>query len=357
MSLASTLRLRMEALAQRRLELEQAAADPQRAGRGGYTELLRELGQLTKILDPWQRLQELETQQAEAAALIQGPETEVAALAREELERLEGERRKLEMALVDGLLDERGEGDRPAIVEIRAGTGGQEAALFAADLFRIYSKFAAGRGWTLEVMDSSPSELGGFKEIVFRAVGPGAFRCMRLETGGHRVQRVPVTEAQGRIHTSAATVAVLPEVEDMELELRPEDLEITAMRSSGPGGQHVNKTSSAVRVVHLPTGLTVKCQEDKSQARNRVRALALLRARLYEQERAKREAERSALRRSQIGSGDRSERIRTYNWPQNRVTDHRIGRNFSLEQILEGRLDELVEALLAADREARLAAL
>ncbi|TAH38590.1 MAG: peptide chain release factor 1 [Planctomycetota bacterium] len=357
MSLVQALRERMLALEQRHRELEQAVADPARAGKPDYSRLLQELGRLNKTLEPWIRYQRLEQELRDARALAEGGDAELAALAREELPAHEQAVARLEEQLVDRALEQDEDGDRPAIVEIRAGTGGEEAALFAADLLRIYGKFAAARGWKLEIVDSSPSDMGGYREIILRLEGEGAYRQMRLETGGHRVQRVPETEAQGRIHTSAATVAVLPEVEEVDFELKPEELEITAMRSSGPGGQHVNKTSSAIRVVHLPTGTMVKCQEDKSQLRNRAKALALLRSRLYEIERQKREAERSAMRRNQIGSGDRSERIRTYNWPQNRVTDHRLGRNFSLETILEGRLDELVETLLAADREAKLAAL
>jgi len=357
MSLAEVLRARVEEAERRRRELEARLADPEQASRGEMSRLLRELGSLQKLLQPGRRYLDVERELAEAREMLAGGEAELQELAREEVERLEGERAGLEAEILDRVLDDGGDGDRPAIVEIRAGTGGEEAALFAADLFRIYSRFAESRGWQIEVLDSSPSEMGGYRELVFKLTGPGAFRVMRFETGGHRVQRVPETESQGRIHTSAATVAVLPEVEEVDVELDPEDLEITAMRAGGPGGQHVNKTSSAVRVVHKPTGIAVRCQEDKSQHRNKARALALLRSRLYEIERQKREAERSNLRRNQVGSGDRSQRIRTYNWPQNRVTDHRLGRNFSLEQILEGRLDDLVEALLQADREARLASL
>ncbi len=222
---------------------------------------------------------------------------------------------------------------------------------------RIYTKFAALRGWKVEIVDCSETEHGGFKEIVLKMTGDEVFRTLKWESGGHRVQRVPQTETQGRTHTSAATVAVMPEVEAVDFELDDTELEITAMRSSGPGGQHVNKTSSAIRVIHLPTGIQVKCQEGKSQSRNKMMALDLLRAKLYEIDRMKREAARSELRRTQVGSGDRSQRIRTYNWPQNRVTDHRIGQSFSLEKIIEGQLEPLFAALLAADREAKLASL
>ena len=281
----------------------------------------------------------------------------MAALAAEELPDLEDRVNALEDSILDRALEDDNDGDRPAIVEIRAGAGGDEAALFVGDLFDIYNRYAVICGWKIQVVDSSQADHGGFKEISFKVTGDEAFRRMRLESGGHRVQRVPKTETQGRIHTSAATVAVLPEVEELDFKLNPDDLEFQAMRSSGPGGQHVNKTSSAVRVTHIPSGEAVKCQESSQQGQNRERALELLRARLYEREKAKRHAERAGARKEQIGSGDRSQRIRTYNWPQNRVTDHRIGVNFSLERALEGRMEEIVVALLTAEREAKLAAL
>jgi peptide chain release factor 1 len=221
----------------------------------------------------------------------------------------------------------------------------------------MYVRFAERNRWQVEVISQSQGEVGGYKEVIARIIGQGAYSKLKFESGGHRVQRVPATETQGRIHTSAATVAVMPEVEAVDFELDESELDIQAMRSSGPGGQHVNKTSSAIRVIHLPTGIQVKCQEDKSQLRNKAKALDLLRAKLYEIEREKREAARSELRRTQVGSGDRSQRIRTYNWPQNRVTDHRINESYSLEKILEGQLDAVFAALLAADREAKLASL
>jgi len=278
-------------------------------------------------------------------------------LAELELPELEERFAEVEKVILDRVLEDDPDADKPALMEIRAGAGGDEAALFAGDMAKIYQKFAALRNWTMEIVAESRSEAGGYKEIVLKVTGDDAFRLLRYESGGHRVQRVPATETQGRIHTSAVTVAVMPEVEELDYQLDEEELEITAMRSSGPGGQHVNKTSSAIRVIHLPTGLQVKCQEDSSQLRNKARALDLLRAKLYEIERQKLDDERSEMRRTQVGTGDRSQRIRTYNYPQNRATDHRLGESFSLEKVSEGLIDAIFEALILADREAKLAAL
>lgn len=245
--------------------------------------------------------------------------------------------------------------EKDIVLEIRAGAGGQEAALFAAELYRLYSNYAEARGWKSEVMTSSPSDLGGFKEIIVGIQGDGAYSRLKFESGVHRVQRVPVTESGGRIHTSTVTVAVLPEAEDVELEMNPKDIRIDIFRSSGPGGQSVNTTDSAVRVTHLPTGMVVSCQEERSQLQNRERALRILRARLYERMIEEQHSEVAAARKLQVGTGDRSERIRTYNFPQNRVTDHRIGLTLHrLGQVLEGDIDELVDALSAADRAEKL---
>jgi peptide chain release factor 1 len=272
-------------------------------------------------------------------------------LAELELPELEERFAEVEKVILDRVLEDDPDADKPALMEIRAGAGGDEAALFAGDMAKIYQKFAALRNWTMEIVAESRSEAGGYKEIVLKVTGDDAFRLLRYESGGHRVQRVPATD------TSAVTVAVMPEVEELDYQLDEEELEITAMRSSGPGGQHVNKTSSAIRVIHLPTGLQVKCQEDSSQLRNKARALDLLRAKLYEIERQKLDDERSEMRRTQVGTGDRSQRIRTYNYPQNRATDHRLGQSFSLEKVSEGLIDAIFEALILADREAKLAAL
>lgn len=241
------------------------------------------------------------------------------------------------------------------IMEIRAGTGGDEAALFAGDLFEMYRRYVETRGWKWEVMDASPTELGGFKEAIIAIEGEGAFHELQFESGGHRVQRVPQTEQQGRIHTSAATVAVMPEASDVEVEIRDEDLQVDTMRAGGPGGQKVNKTESAVRITHLPTGIVVKCQDEKSQHKNRAKAMRELRSRVFDMEQQKAAAERSETRRTLIGSGDRSQRIRTYNFPDNRVTDHRIGLSLhKLDQIMTGDLGELVSGLLEFDRQERL---
>ena len=355
--LVTILRDRIDGLKSRQRELEELLADPEGAAKHGMQGLLRELGSLQKVLGPWEEYASTAAQVEEAREFIAGDDADMRELAEAELPELVERMEELEAGILDRVLEDDPDADKPALVEIRAGAGGEEAALFAGDLVRIYQKYAVLRSWKVELVDESPSDMGGFKEIVLRVEGDDAFRILRYESGGHRVQRVPATETQGRIHTSAATVAVMPEVEAIDFELDEEELEITAMRSSGPGGQHVNKTSSAIRVTHLPTGIQVKCQEDKSQLRNKAKALDLLRAKLYEIERVKREAERAEMRRTQVGSGDRSQRVRTYNWPQNRVTDHRIGESFSLEKVLEGQLDPMFEALLAADREAKLASL
>jgi len=355
--LVTILRDRIDGLKSRQRELEELLADPEGAAKHGMQGLLRELGSLQKVLGPWEEYASTAAQVEEAREFISGDDADMRKLAEAELPELVERMEELEAGILDRVLEDDPDADKPALVEIRAGAGGEEAALFAGDLVRIYQKYAVLRSWKVELVDESPSDMGGFKEIVLRVEGDDAFRILRYESGGHRVQRVPATETQGRIHTSAATVAVMPEVEAIDFELDEEELEITAMRSSGPGGPHANKTSSAIRVTHLPTGIQVKCQEDKSQLRNKAKALDLLRAKLYEIERAKREAERAEMRRTQVGSGDRSQRVRTYNWPQNRVTDHRIGESFSLEKVLEGQLDPMFEALLAADREAKLASL
>ncbi len=320
------------------------------------TEMLREQGRLASVARLAERLEDLLEKRAQAALLAAdgSAEAELRALAREELDSLAREEQVLDREIKEELVSDAELERDKVIVEIRAGTGGDEASLFAGDLFRMYQRFVDERGWRIEPLSSKPSEIGGFKEIVFAVKGESAFRWLRFEAGGHRVQRVPETESQGRIHTSAATVAVLPEAEEVEVAIRPEDLRIDTMRAGGAGGQHVNKTESAVRVVHLPTSTMVVCMDEKSQHKNRAQAMRILRARLFEMERTRIQKERAAERRAQVGSGDRSERIRTYNFPQNRCSDHRLGQNYSLEHVLAGKLDPILRALDEQDREERI---
>jgi peptide chain release factor 1 len=260
-------------------------------------------------------------------------------------------------ALLDLMLADVGDDRRNCIVEIRAGTGGDEAALFVRDLIGVYQRYGARMGWTVEPMSSVPTETGGFKEAVFTVRGKSVFHFLQFESGGHRVQRVPETEAKGRVHTSAATVAVLPEVEEVEVHIDPQDLRLDTYRASGAGGQHVNKTDSAVRITHIPTGTVVACQEERSQLKNRNKAMSLLRSRIYESQKRAAEAARAAERREQVGTGDRSDRVRTYNFPQDRLTDHRLNKNFPLAQIMEGKLEPIIQGLQHAQRERRIAEL
>ncbi len=324
-------------------------ADQRRAG-----ELARELQRVKKLLADYDAWQVVQRQIAENRQLMSDPE--MAELAKAELEQLQRRSEKLERDIQYGLVPPDPNDSRNIIVEIRAGTGGEEAALFAADLYRMYSKYADSQGWKIEVMDASPSERGGFKEIIFSMLGQDVYKKMRYESGVHRVQRVPATEAQGRIHTSTASVAVLPEAEEVDVQLKPEELEITVCRASGPGGQGVNTTDSAVQILHKPTGLIVRCADERSQMKNRAKALRVLRSRLLARKQEEEQAKLTAARRSQIGTAERSEKIRTYNFPQNRVTDHRINLTIqNLPAILEGQLDELLEALMADDLNKRLA--
>ncbi len=337
-------------------ELTTRLADPEVTTNGRrYSELSRERGSLEGSKRLCVRLDGLSQRRAEAEAILAAAtDQELAALAREELELVPVEEAALEEEILAALVADPEDRRTKVIVEIRAGTGGDEASLFAADLLRMYRKYCDLKRWKFEELETHPSEVGGFREVIFGVEGEGAWRALRFESGVHRVQRVPVTEQQGRIHTSAATVAVLPEAEEAEIDIRDEDLRIDTMRAGGPGGQSVNKTSSAVRITHLPTNTVVQCQDEKSQHKNRTKALRILRSRLLETEARRLHAERAAARRSMVGSGDRSERVRTFNFPQNRVSDHRLGANFSLEQVIEGRLDALVEGLAALDRDERV---
>jgi peptide chain release factor 1 len=322
-------------------------------------ELSRELSQLHQIVAAIEELRATEQQLAGAEAMLAEPaiDAEMRELALAERVELRARLDELQRGIRLMLLPKDEADEKGAILEVRAGTGGDEAALFAGDLFRMYARYAALKGWTFEVLSQAEGSVGGVKEAIAEVRGRGAYARLRYESGVHRVQRVPDTEASGRIHTSAATVAVLPEAQDLDMALDETELRIDTMRASGAGGQHVNKTESAIRVTHIPTGIAVFVQDERSQHRNRAKALAILRARLYDLERTRREDERAASRRSQVGSGDRSERIRTYNFPQARVTDHRIGLTlYRLGEVLEGvALDELIDALVTERQAALLA--
>jgi peptide chain release factor 1 len=322
---------------------------------GRARDILREHARLKELVELWDAYRKVEQELEESQRLAVSEDAEMAELASAELPGLGKRLGELEKNLQIALLPPEPGEDRDAIVEIRAGTGGTEAALFAADLYRMYSRFAEANRWKVEAMDSSDADLGGLKEIVFRLSGDSVFRKMRYESGVHRVQRVPATEAQGRIHTSTATVAVLPEAEEIDIELKNEDLRIEVCRAGGPGGQGVNTTDSAVQILHIPTGRIVRCQDGRSQQQNKERALQIMRSRLLEDKRRQEEEKYSAHRRSLIGGGGREEKIRTYNFPQNRVTDHRIGLTiYSLDRFMEGDVEEMIDSLQAGDISQRL---
>jgi peptide chain release factor 1 len=342
------MREKLEQIKARYALVQQAASDPDIIkDQRRYREIMQECTSLAEIVDAYAAYQKVEAElEGTRQMLAESDDGEFRELARQEQRELEERLRKLSESLNLLLIPKDPLDEKNIIMEIRAGTGGEEAALFVADLYRMYSRFAETRAWKLEILSAHATGIGGFKEIIFSIAGRHVFSELRYESGVHRVQRVPVTEAGGRIHTSAVTVAVLPEAEETDVEISPEDLRIDVFRSSGPGGQSVNTTDSAVRITHLPTGMVVTCQDEKSQHKNKAKALRVLRARLYEREEQKRREARAEERRSQIGSGDRSQRIRTYNFPQNRVTDHRINLTlYRLEAVLQGNLDELVDNL------------
>jgi peptide chain release factor 1 len=320
-------------------------------------EYSRERARLEEVVRAAAELRRVEQSLAEDRVALASEDAELVELARAEIPQLEARRDELERTLQRLLLPRDPNDDRNVIVEIRAGTGGEEAALFAGDLFRMYTRYAEKRRWRLEVMNSSPTELGGFKEVVFLLEGEGAYSRMKFESGVHRVQRVPATEASGRIHTSAATVAVLPEAEDVDVEVPERDIRVDVYRSGGPGGQGVNTTDSAVRITHLPTGLVVTCQDERSQIKNRAKAMKVLRSRLLDMKQREQAEKLAATRRSQVSTGDRSAKIRTYNFPQNRVTDHRVNVTlYRLDEVMSGELDGLIEPLAQAALAEALAA-
>jgi len=325
--------------------------DPKKA-----REMLKEHTRLKELMAKWEQFEKATRELGENQGLAKGSDLEMAEMARTEIPELEARLKQLEFDLQIALLPPDPNEDRDAIMEIRAGTGGDEAAIFAADLYRMYMRYAEVAGLTVESMDSNPSVMGGFKEIIFKITGNEVFRKLRFESGVHRVQRVPATEAQGRIHTSAATVAVLPEAEEVDLELKPDEIRIEVCRAGGPGGQGVNTTDSAVQVMHIPTGMIVRCQDGRSQQKNKEKALGILRSRLLEKKQREEAEKYAAHRKSQIGSGDRSEKIRTYNYPQNRVTDHRIELTlYNLDRFMEGDIAEMIGSLQQADLQERLA--
>jgi peptide chain release factor 1 len=341
---------RLEGLTEQYTRLEQRLSDPEviRA-QDVYQKLMREHAELTPLVQAFRRYQHLQKELADSQSLLkeEGDE-EMKDLAREEVQSLKEQLARVEEELRFLLIPKDPNDDKNVILEIRAGTGGEEAALFAADLFRMYSRLAERRGWKLEVMSHSATGLGGIKEIITLMAGDRVYSHLKYESGAHRVQRVPETESQGRIHTSAVTVAVLPEAEDVDIQISPEELRVDVYRSSGPGGQSVNTTDSAVRITHLPTGLVVTCQDEKSQHKNKAKAMKVLQARLFDLKQQEQHRQIAQERKSQVGTGDRSERIRTYNFPQGRITDHRIGLTlYRLEAILDGDLDELLNALTA----------
>ncbi len=339
---------KLEKSVRRYEELTALIADPEAPrDQKRYRELRQEHAALADLAAEFEKFRKVEREIESNKTLAQGTEDrELRELAREELKELEAKKNALLAGLKVLLVPKDPMDVKNTIMEIRAGTGGDEASLFAADLYRMYSYFAESRKWKIEIMSSSPTEVGGFKEIILSITGKNVYADLRYESGVHRVQRVPATEAGGRIHTSAVTVAVLPEVEETEIEIDPNDLRIDVMRSGGPGGQSVNTTDSAVRVTHIPSGIVVHCQDEKSQHKNKAKALRILRARLYEAEEERKHKERAQARKSQIGSGDRSEKIRTYNFPQNRVTEHRINLTlYRLDAMMKGDIGELVDAL------------
>jgi peptide chain release factor 1 len=334
-------------------ELEKQLLDPAVLSNSSQLPVVaRERGSLAKLAMKYRHFKGLNAQISDALQMVEGPDAEMRELAEAELPQLKAEREAIWSELLDMTIGGEDANRTRCVMEIRAGTGGDEAALFARDLYEMYKHYGETKGWKFEILELHPTELGGFKEIILGVEGEGVYRELQYESGGHRVQRVPETEAKGRIHTSAATVAVMPEPEDVEINLKPEDYRLDLFCASGPGGQHVNKTASAVRLTHYETNIVVSCQDEKSQHKNKAKALRVLKTRVYEHKRAQEHAKRAEERKTLVGSGDRSERIRTYNFPENRVTDHRIGLTlYKLDTVLSGRVDLLSEKLIEYDRQ------
>ena len=345
---------KLEDLEKKYIDLTEKISDPEVISRQNeWKVMMKEHSELEPIVEKYREYKKVEKNLEEAKEMMNDPELKELA----ETEMLEAKEKlpKIEEELKILLIPKDPDDDKNVICEIRGGAGGDEAALFAGTLYRMYSMYAERKHWKLEVLNENETELGGYKEISFMISGRGAYSRLKFESGVHRVQRVPDTEASGRIHTSTATVAVLPEVEDVDIELNPADIKMEVFRSSGAGGQHVNKTSSAVRLIHIPTGMVAECQTERSQVQNREYAMRMLRSRLYEKEKQERDAKLANERKTQVGSGDRSEKIRTYNYPQGRITDHRIGMSiYQIEDFLNGNLDEMIDNLIAADRAEKL---
>ena len=355
------LRPHIERFSRRLAEVEAALSDPKVFDNPARAqELSREYARLKELVALGASYRKAEEQLHENRALLatEANDSELAQMAKEEIGRLETEEKRFALELQRGILPPDPTDSRNTIIEIRAGAGGSESALFAADLYRMYTRYAEEHGWKVEAMDSNPSDLGGFKEVIFAVTGNDVFKRLKYESGVHRVQRVPATEAQGRVHTSTATVAVLPEAQEVDIEIKTEDIEINVCRASGKGGQGVNTTDSAVQIQHKPSGLIVRCADERSQQKNKIRAMTVLRSRLLERKVAEENAKYAAQRKDQVGTGERSEKIRTYNFPQNRVTDHRIDVTlYNLASFIDGELDALIEPLMAHDLDQRLAAL
>ena len=351
----------IDKFARRLAEVEAALSDPRVfEQKQRFQELSREYARLKGLVAAGENYRRVLTELRDNRSLVEteSADSEMGQLAREEVVRLEKEERRLALEVQRGLVPPDAADGRNTIIEIRAGAGGSEAALFAADLYRMYTRYAEGQGWKVETLDTSASDLGGFKEIIFSVVGPDVYKRLKHESGVHRVQRVPATEAQGRIHTSTATVAVLPEAEEVDVEIKPDEVDISVCRASGPGGQGVNTTDSAVQIIHKPTGMIVRCADQRSQQKNKARAFTILRSRLLEKRIEEENAKYAAQRRSQVGTGERNEKIRTYNFPQNRITDHRVDLTiYNLSAVMNGDLDGIIEPLLVREIEEKLAAI